>query len=60
MADNSERTSDKVRLAPPKFGRNVSRPRVTHALEVVEEVSGVLDEIDRLIAGSDRRSIAVA
>lgn len=60
MADNSERTSDEVRLAPPKFGRNVSRPRVTHALEVVEEVSGVLDEIDRLIAGSDRRPIAVA
>ena len=60
MSDKSERTSDEGRVAPPKFGRNVTRPRVLHALEVVEEGAGVLDEIDRLIAAAAPRSAAVA
>lgn len=48
MADRAEQPRTE-RITPPRFGRGVARPRVLHALEVVEECDGVLDEIDRLI-----------
>lgn len=49
MADRVDDAGKLQRITPPRFGRNVSRPRVLHALEVVEEGVDVLDEIDRLI-----------
>lgn len=50
MADATEQEPRQVQPTPPRFGRNVSRPRVSHALEVVDEGTSVLDEIDRLIS----------
>lgn len=48
MANRAEQPKTE-RVTPPRFGRNVERPRVLHALEVVEDGDSVLDQIDRLI-----------
>lgn len=50
-ADEHPSTEEQAeRLAPPRFGRNVKRPRVIHARGLVEQGDDVLAEIDRLIA----------
>ncbi|MGI8794534.1 MAG: hypothetical protein ACR2H3_15405 [Acidimicrobiales bacterium] len=49
-ADNDDKHKADARVTPPRFGRNVKRPRVDHALELVEHTLDVMADIDRLIA----------
>jgi hypothetical protein len=42
-------TTQQERRTPPRFGRNVERPRVEHARETVERTDHLLAELDELL-----------